>query len=113
MSYDTLNSFLIRSSSSWIRDRCLFCLVNRSISLFQRVTTRPRTTDLSMSVVSPSNWSAHAWAEHGERGTGGALAIMAPSCSTVMGKAGVLIRVGPSLGDSMDIDKWAGEADMF
>ena len=68
--------------------------------------------DLSMSVVSPLNWSAHAWVECGERGTGGASAIMAPSCSVVMGKAGVLIRVGPSLGDSMDMDERAGKADM-
>ena len=66
-----------------------------------------------MSVVSPSNWSAQAWAERGERGTGGASAIMAESCSTVIGKAGVLTRVGPSLGDSMDMDEWAGKADMF
>ena len=58
-----------------------------------------------MSVVSPSNWSAQAWADRGERGTGGALAIMAESCSTMMGKAGVLMQVGPSLGDSMDMDE--------
>ena len=43
---------------------------------------------------------------------GGASAIMAPSCCTVIGKAGVLTQVGPSLGDSMDMDEWAGEADM-
>ena len=75
------------------------------MSHFRRVATRPRTTDLSMSVVSPSNWSAQAWADHGERGTGSASAIMAESCSTVIGKARVLTRVGPSLGDSMDMDE--------
>ena len=37
---------------------------------------------------------------------------MADSCSIVRGKAGVLTRVGPSFGDSMDMDEWAGKADM-
>ena len=31
----------------------------------------------------------------------------------VIGNAGVAAQVGPSLGDSMDMDKWAGEADIF
>ena len=44
---------------------------------------------------------------------GGASAIMADNCSVVMGKAGVAARVGPSLGDSTDMDEWAGEADML
>ena len=64
-------------------------------------------------MVSPVNCSAHTEAERGERGTGGASAIMAKSCSVVMGKAGVAVRVGPSLGDSMNMDEWAGEADML
>ena len=66
-----------------------------------------------MSAVSPSNWSAQAWADRGERGTGGASAIMAPSCWAEIGKVGVLVHVRPSLGDSMDMEERAGEADML
>ena len=113
MSYDTSNSFLIRSSSSWIQADFLFCLAKFLISLCWRVATRPRTTVQSMSVVSPVNWSAVTWADHGEREAGGASAITAKSCSVVIGKAGVVAWVGPLLGDSTDMDKWAGEADMF
>ena len=51
--------------------------------------------------------------ERGERGAGGTSAIMAESCSVVMGKAGVATRVGPSLGDSTDMDERAGDADML
>ena len=83
------------------------------MSLFLRVATRPRTTVWSMSVVSPVNWSAATWADRGKRGAGSASAIMAESCSVVMGKAGVATQVGPSLGDSTDMDERAGEADMF
>ena len=64
-------------------------------------------------MVSPVNWSAATWADRGERGAGGASAIMAESCSVVMGKAGVVARVGFSLGNSTDMDERAGEADMF
>ena len=67
----------------------------------------------SMSIMSPVNWSAATWVDRGERGAGGASAIMAESCSVVMGKAGVVARVGPSSGDSMDMEERAGEADMF
>ena len=74
---------------------------------------RPRTMVWSMSVMSPVKLSAATWADHGERGVGGTSAIMAESCSVVMGKAGVVARVGPSLGDSTDMEEWAGEADMF
>ena len=63
--------------------------------------------------MSPVNWSAATWADHGERGAGGTSDIMAESCSVVMGKAGVAARVGPSSGDSTDMDEWAGEADML
>ena len=59
------------------------------------------------------NWLAHTSVDRGERGTGSASAIMADSCSVVMGKAGVVTRVGPSLGDSTDMDEWAGDADML
>ena len=38
---------------------------------------------------------------------------MAESCLVVMGKAGVAVRVGPSLGNSTDMDERAGEADML
>ena len=64
-------------------------------------------------MVSPVNCSVHTWAERGERGVGGASAIMAESCLVEMGKAGVATWVGPSLGNSTDMDEWAGEADMF
>ena len=64
-------------------------------------------------MVSSVNCSAQTWAEHGERGAGGASAIMAESCSVVIGKTGVVARVGPSLGDSTDMDDRAGEADML
>ena len=77
------------------------------------MATRPRTTVLSMLVVSPVNWSVATCADRGERGAGGASAIMAESCSVVMGKAGVVARVGPSSGDSTDMDEWAGEANIF
>ena len=66
-----------------------------------------------MSVVSPVNCLAATWADCGERGAGGTSAIMAESCSVVMGKVGVAVWVGPSLGDSTDMDERAGEADMF
>ena len=96
-----------------MRAAFLFCSAKFLRSLCQRVATRPRTTVLSISIVSPVNWSAQAWAERGERGAGGTSAIMAESCSVVMGKAGVATQVGPSLGDSIDMDEWAGEADML
>ena len=67
----------------------------------------------SMSIVSPVNWSVATWANCGERGAGGASAIMAESCLVVIGKAGVVVQVGPSLGNSTDMDEWAGEADML
>ena len=51
--------------------------------------------------------------DHGERGAGSASAIMAESCSVVMGKARVAGRVGPSLDDSTDMDEQVGEADML
>ena len=67
----------------------------------------------SMFVVSPVNWSVATWADRGKRGAGSASAIMAESCSVVMGKAGVAAWVSPSLGDSTDMDEQVGEADMF
>ena len=82
------------------------------MSLLQRVATSPRTTVRSMSVVSPVKLSAATWVDRGERGAGGTSAIMAESCSVVMGKAGVVVQVGPSLGDLTDMDKRAGKADM-
>ena len=91
----------------------LFCSAKFLRSLCWRVATRPRTTVRSMSVVSPVNCSAQTWVERGERGAGGTSAIMAESCSVVMGKAGVATRVGPSLGDSTDMDERAGDADML
>ena len=66
-----------------------------------------------MSVVSPVKLSAATYIDRSERGAGGASAIMAESCSVVMGKAGVVVWVGPSLGNSTDMEEWAGEADMF
>ena len=63
--------------------------------------------------MSPVNCSAQTWAERGERGAGSASAIMAESCSVVMGKVRVVGQVGPSLGDSTDMDERAGEADML
>ena len=62
--------------------------------------------------MSPVKLSAATWVDRGERGAGGTSAIMAESCSVVMGKAGVVVRVGPSLGDLTDMDKQAGKADM-
>ena len=96
-----------------MRAAFLFCSAKFLISRCLRVATRLCTTVQSMSIVSPVNWSAATWVDRGKRGVGGASAIMAESCSVVMGKAGVVGWVGPSLGDSTDMDKWAGDADMF
>ena len=63
--------------------------------------------------MSPVKLSTATWADRGERGVGCASAMMAKSCSVMMGKAGVAVRVGPSLGNLMDMDERAGEADMF
>ena len=63
--------------------------------------------------MSPVKLSTATWADHGERGVGGASAMMAKSCSVIMGKAGVAVQVGPSLGNLMDMDERAGEADMI
>ena len=60
----------------------------------------------SMSVVSLVKLLATTWADCGERGAGGASAMMAKSCLVVREKAGVVGWVGPSLGDSMDMDEW-------
>ena len=57
--------------------------------------------------------SATTWVDRGERGAGGTSAIMAKSCSVVMGKAGVAAQVGPLLGDLTDMEEWVGEADIF
>ena len=66
-----------------------------------------------MLVVSPVKLSAATCTDRSERGVGSASAIMAESWSVVMGKAGVVAWVGPSSGNSMDMEEQAGEADML